>query len=69
MTLNLIEMLKTSKYTPNHTKNTKTHFTIFKMFKNKTNGVQYFSQKQSSNQSTSYACFNGIIYIVEGHTA
>ena len=32
MTLNLIDSLKTSIYSPTHTKNTKIYFEIFKVF-------------------------------------
>ena len=62
MTLNLIEPLKTSTYSPKHIQITKIHF-LFLFRKS------IFSKFLSSKQSAFYDDLHGIISIVEGHTA
>ena len=68
MSLNLIETLETSIYSPKHTKNTKTHFEFLKKFKNLK--IYIFSQKISSKITAFHAISNAlIICYVQGHTA
>ena len=59
MTLHPIETLKTSIYSPKHTKNTKIHIILSKLKKQKS----YVSKKTSSKQSAFYADLYSVIYI------
>ena len=63
MTVNLIETLKTSMYSPKHTNNTETRFQFFKK-------VKLFKKHISPlPPKTFHADLYGIVYIVQGHTA
>ena len=55
MTLNLIETVKTSIYSPKHTKNTKIHF-MFSMFKKLSKSI-FPNKNKFKNKTVFYAVF------------
>ena len=63
MTLNLIETLKTSIYSPKHTENMKIHIIVYFL------SNIHILQTSMLKKTALYADLYGIIYIVEGHTA
>ena len=61
MALNLIETLKTSIYSPRHTKNTKLHFENSK-FSTKKNENTYFQQKNDFNEIRVFRWFSWLAF-------